>query len=116
MTAAKFGLDSLTVILDYNDVQLDGFVHDVMPLEPIADKWRAFNWNVVAAEGNDVASVLAAFEAAKRARGKPTAIVARTIKGKGVSFMENRHEWHGMAPTAEQLALALAELGEGGPA
>ena len=114
MTAAKYGLDTLTVILDCNDVQLDGFVHDVMPLEPIADKWRAFNWNVLHADGHDIGSVLEAFDAARRAKGRPTVIIARTVKGKGVSFMENRHEWHGMTPNDEQLAQALAELGEGG--
>ena len=111
MTAAKYGLDTLTVILDCNDVQLDGFVHDVMPLEPIADKWRAFNWNVIECNGHDMADVLRAFAGARAFEGKPSVILAHTIMGKGVSFMEDDYRWHGKPPKPDEGARALAELG-----
>jgi transketolase len=112
MSAPKFKLDTLTVILDHNDGQIDGHVRDVMNIEPVGAKWRAFNWNVLEIDGHDVAQILAALEQAKATRGKPTLIWAHTVKGKGVSFMENNVAWHGMAPNAEQAAKALAELRE----
>ena len=112
MTAAKFKLDNLTVILDYNDVQLDGFVHDIMPLEPVADKWTAFGWHVIPCDGHDVSSLHQALGEAISIKGKPTILIARTVKGKGVSFMENKSYWHGNVPSDEQLRQALAELGE----
>lgn len=111
MSAAKFGLDSLVAIVDHNGLQIDGFVEDVMPLEPLADKWRAFNWHVISIDGHDFAQILAAFKEAADTKGKPTAIIAKTVKGKGVSFMENLCDWHGVAPNREQEAQALAELG-----
>ena len=112
MTAAKFKLANLTAILDYNDVQLDGFVHDVMPLQPLADKWRAFNWEVLEINGHDVRQVLEALDMADEIHHAPTMIIAHTTKGKGVSFMENQSCWHGRAPTKEEYELALGEIME----
>jgi transketolase len=110
--AAKFHLDNLTAILDYNDVQLDGFVHDVMPIEPVADKWRAFNWQVLDVDGHNISEIIDALDAAKKITQKPTMIIAHTTKGKGVSFMENKSYWHGNVPNDAQYKQALAELGE----
>jgi transketolase len=111
MAAAKFKLDNLTAIMDYNDVQLDGFVHDIMPLEPVLDKWRSFGWHVLELDGHNMRQILEALDEVKDIHGKPTALVAHTTKGKGVSFMENRNTWHGRAPTPEEYAQAMAELG-----
>ncbi len=111
MAAAKFRTASLTAILDYNDVQLDGAVHDIMPLEPLIDKWRAFNWAVLEINGHNLRQVLEALDTASEIHGRPTIIVAHTTKGKGVSFMEDRAYWHGVAPNAAQLAQAETELG-----
>lgn len=110
MSAPKFELDTLTVFLDYNKGQIDGPVKDVMDIEPIADKWRAFNWNVLAIDGHDFPQILAAIDQAKATKGKPTMIIANTVKGKGVSFMEHQISWHGAAPNKEQTEKALAEL------
>ncbi len=110
MSAAKFKLDTLTVILDNNNGQIDGHVTEVMNLEPIDAKWRAFNWNVLPIDGHDLEQILEALAKAGETRGRPTLIWARTIKGKGVSFMENDVAWHGTAPNAEQAERALAEL------
>lgn len=111
MAAAKFMLDNLVCIVDYNRLQLDGFVDQVMPLEPLAAKWNAFNWFVREVDGHDISQILEAFDEAKKTKGRPTCIIAHTVKGKGVSFMENRAEWHGMAPDSAQLDQALRELG-----
>jgi transketolase len=111
MAAAKFRVSGLTAILDYNDVQLDGAVHDIMPLEPLIDKWRAFNWAVLEINGHNLRQVLEALDTASEIHGRPTIIVAHTTKGKGVSFMEGRSYWHGVAPNAAQLAQAEIELG-----
>jgi len=108
-SGAKYKLSNLCAIIDVNGLQIDGKTSDVMPMEPIADKLRAFNWNVVEADGHDFASLRAAFEAA-RAADMPTAVLAHTVKGKGVSFMENNAGWHGKAPNAEQYEKAVAEL------
>ena len=113
MTGAKFRLDNLIVIADYNDVQLDGFVHDVMPMEPFLDKWKAFNWAVLEIDGHNMHQILDALDEAERIHDRPTIIMARTVKGKGVSFMENRSSWHGIAPTAEELETARKELLQG---
>jgi transketolase len=110
MTAAKYRLSNLTVILDYNDVQLDGAVHDIMPLEPVVDKWKAFNWAVIEINGHDMRQVLEALDTANEIHNQPTMIVAHTTKGKGVSFMENDSNWHGVAPNESQLQTALAEI------
>ena len=114
MAAAKFRLDQLTAILDYNDVQLDGPVHEIMPLEPVADKWRAFNWHVIRIDGHNIGQVLDGLDEAENVHGRPTIIIAHTTKGKGVSYMENRSAWHGRAPSDEEFRIALAELGEEG--
>jgi len=111
MAAAKYRLDRLTAILDYNDVQLDGPVHEIMPLEPVVDKWRAFNWHVIEIDGHNMGQILDALDEAGNIHGRPTIIVAHTTKGKGVSFMENRAAWHGRAPSDEELHIALMELG-----
>jgi transketolase len=114
--AAKYRLSNLCAILDYNNVQLDGHVHDVMPLEPLADKWRAFNWHVIEIDGHNVRQILEALEAACQIHHQPTLILAHTTKGRGVSFMQNSSYWHGSVPSAAQLERAIAELGgEGRP-
>jgi transketolase len=108
--AAKYRLVNLTAILDYNDVQLDGKVHDIMPLEPLADKWRAFNWSVIEINGHNIRQVLEAFDMAEETHSQPTIIIAHTTKGKGVSFMENESLWHGAVPNDDQYEQALVEL------
>jgi transketolase len=110
MSAPKFKLDTLTVFLDYNHGQIDGPVDEVMSLEPLADKWRAFNWNVLEVNGHDIAQILGAVDKARAAQGKPTFIIAHTIKGHGVSFMEHQIPWHGSAPNKEQTDKAMGEL------
>ncbi len=110
MFAAKYKLSNLTVFLDRNDIQIDGFTHDVMPLEPLADKYRAFNWNVIQIDGHNFHDILSAVENARSEYTTPTIIIAKTIPGKGVSFMENRFEWHGKAPNDEETKKALKEL------
>lgn len=110
MAAAKFRVARLTAIVDYNDVQLDGPVHDVMPLEPFLDKWRAFNWATVEIDGHNVGEILDALDRAEEIHDRPTVIVARTTKGKGVSFMENLARWHGIPPTQREYEQAVAEL------
>ena len=110
MAAAKYHLDNLCAVVDVNGLQIDGKTADVMPSEPLDKKFEAFNWNVIQVDGHDIAAVAAAFEAAKKGKGKPTVILARTVKGKGVSFMEGDAGWHGKAPNAEQYEKAHAEL------
>jgi transketolase len=104
MTAAKFKLANLTLILDYNDVQLDGFVHDIMPLQPIIDKWKAFNFGILEIDGHNMRQILEALDEVECIHDRNTLILAHTIKGKGVSFMENSHAWHGAVPSTEQMA------------
>ncbi len=111
MTAAQHHLDNVCAILDYNLVQLDGNVPDIKDLGDIAAKWHDFGWNVIQLDGHDMEQVMDAFRLAKAYKGKPTVLIARCVKGKGVSFMENDCSWHGAAPNAEQLAQALAEIG-----
>jgi transketolase len=108
--AAKYHLSNLTVILDYNDVQLDGPVHEIMPLEPLADRWKAFNWHVIEINGHNTRQVIEAMDLAEEIHNQPTIIIAHTTKGKGVSFMENDYRWHGAVPKPEQYEQALAEL------
>jgi transketolase len=110
MAAAHFKLDKLIAIVDNNGIQIDGWNKDVMNLEPLKDKWKSFNWNVVETEGNDIVQVLKAFEKAKQGTGGPSVIIAHTIKGKGVSFMENNADFHGKAPNADETEKALKEL------
>ena len=111
--AAKYHLGNLIAVVDNNGVQLDGPVRDVMPLEPLGPRWAAWGWRVLEVDGHDVDALAEAFASTTPARSQPTAIIAHTVKGKGVSFMENNHIWHGAVPTPEQLRRALAELGEG---
>ena len=111
MAAAKFCLQNLKGIVDCNDVQLDGFVHDIMPLEPLVDKWRSFGWHTLELDGHNVRQILEALDEVENIHDRPTVLIARTTKGKGVSFMENRSQWHGQAPTLEQYQQAMAELG-----
>ena len=110
MFCAHHRVDRLTVILDCNRQQLDGWTHEILNTEPLAEKWRAFGWYVVDIDGHDLAQIGDAFAEAHRTAGVPTLILARTVKGKGVSFMENNIEFHGAPPTPDQLAMALSEL------
>ncbi len=110
MAAAKWKLDNLCVFVDVNGLQIDGRTCDVMPTEPLNAKFEAFNWNVISIDGHSFEEILAALEKAKECSGKPTAILMNTVKGKGVSFMENQAGWHGKAPNAEQYVQAKAEL------
>jgi len=110
MAAAHFKVDNLVAIVDRNMQQLDGWTHDIMNLEPFGEKWRAFGWNVIEVDGHDFTQLIEAFEQAKPVKGQPTVVIARTVKGKGVSFMENNPDFHGKAPSAEQVEIALEEL------
>lgn len=110
MFANKYELDNLCVILDRNHIQLSESTEVVMPIEPVKEKWEAFNWNVVEVDGNDISQVLFAYNKAKIIKGRPTLILANTIPGLGVSFMENKWQWHGKVPNDEELKLALEEL------
>ena len=113
MSAAHFKLGNLTGILDYNGLQGEGSIKERMDLEPLADKWRAFGWHVIEVDGHDFEQLEATFDQAKRDSVKPTYIIAHTVKGKGVSFMENVASWHGsQVPNDEELAAALAELAD----
>jgi transketolase len=110
MAAAKYHLDNLCGVVDVNGLQIDGKTSDVMPTEPLDKKWESFGWHVVKTNGHDVAAIRAAFDEAAATKGQPTVILAATVKGKGVSFMENDAGWHGKAPNAEQYETAKAEL------
>ena len=111
MAAAHYKVDTLTAIVDRNGIQNDRFTSEVMELEPLADKWRAFGWHVIQVDGHSFPALLRAFSRAQENMGKPTVIIARTVKGKGVSFMENNPAFHGKAPNREQLGQAFEELG-----
>lgn len=111
MAAAHYKLDNLCAVLDYNELQIDGSVHDVMDPAPLDEKFQAFGWHVIEIDGHNYDEIANAFEEAKNVKGKPTLIFAHTVKGKGVSFMENNANWHGVAPTPEQCEAALKELG-----
>lgn len=111
MFAPYHKLQNLTVIIDYNHQQLDGFTKDILDVSPLPEKFEAFGWHAVEIDGHDFEQIIPALEAARAGKsGKPTCIVANTIKGKGVSFMENNPEWHGVAPKPEQVAAAVQEL------
>ena len=110
MAAAHYKLGNLTAFVDYNGLQIDGKITEVMNPEPIADKFRAFGWNVIAIDAHDLEEIEKGIEQAKAFVGKPTVIVAHSVKGKGVSYMENQASWHGSAPKKEQTEQALAEL------
>jgi transketolase len=111
MAAAHYKTDNLCAIVDCNGFQIDGSTHDVMNLEPIVDKWEAFGWHVEQCDGHDIEKLLSAFGRAGKVKQKPTVIIARTVKGKGVSFMENMVDFHGRAPTQQEKDIALKELG-----
>lgn len=117
MTAAHRRLDNLTAFVDANGLQIDGPVADIKSMERIGDRFAAFGWHVVEIDGHDIPAIMAALAEARNTQGRPTVVVARTVKGKGVSFMENQLGWHGTAPKPDQVRAALAELdasGEGG--
>ena len=111
MSAAHYKLDNLCAVLDYNHLQIDGNIDDVISPEPFASKFESFGWNVLDVNGHDFDELRNAFNQAKNEKGKPTMIIAHTIKGKGVSFMENNYAWHGTAPNDEQYETAMKELG-----
>lgn len=111
MTAAHYKLDNLCAIVDWNGVQLDGTTKEVMNVDPVADKFRSFGWNVLECDGHDLGQLQACFDLANRAKGRPTVLVAQCVKGKGVSFMEGKAAWHGTAPNLKQLEEALKEIG-----
>lgn len=114
MTSSTRRLDNVCAILDYNGLQIDGSIGEIKSgLEPVVEKWKAFNWNVIEIDGHNYEAILEAFEDAKNTKGMPSIIIARTIKGKGVSFMERKVEYHGVAPTEEECQKALKELGGG---
>ena len=110
MTASHYKLDNLCAIVDRNGLQIDGNTEDVKKLEPLPDKWKAFGWHVIVTDGHDILKLSNAFDEAKNTKDKPTVIITKTIKGKGVSFMENKAEWHGKAPNHEQYIQALKDL------
>lgn len=112
MTAAHFKLNNVCAILDHNNLQIDGNVSLVMGIEPVADKWNAFGWNVLEIDAHNISQILNAFEQAKVEKNKPTIIIAKSVKGKGVSFMENNCDYHGKAPNADEMKKALEELDE----
>jgi transketolase len=111
MTAAHYGLDNLVAILDRNRLQIDGHTAEVMSIEPIADKWNAFGWHTLEVDGHDIPQLLGAFAACKAVKGRPSMIIAHTIKGKGVSIFEGQKKYHGTAPNPEEYQQALKELG-----
>ncbi len=110
MAASHYKTDNLCAIIDQNGLQIDGFIHEIMSSYPIPDKWCGFGWHVIEINGHDYKAILSAYDEAEKIKGKPTVIVAKTIKGKGVSFMENQVDWHGKAPSKDEAERALAEL------
>ncbi len=110
MSASHYSLDNLVAFLDHNGLQIDGACSDVMSVEPVVEKWQAFGWHVLEIDGHDMEQIAAALDTAREIKGKPVMIVARTVKGKGVSFMEDQVNWHGVCPGPEDLSRALTEL------
>ena len=110
MAASHFKVDNLAAIVDNNGLQIDGWNRDIMNLDPLAEKWQAFGWHVIETGGHDLNQITKAFDQAKLVKGRPTVIIAHTIKGKGVSFMENNVDFHGKAPNANEVEIALKEL------
>jgi transketolase len=113
--AAMFGsfhkVDNVVAIVDYNHIQLDGFVRDIMDVEPLVQKWDSFGWHTINVDGHSIPALQAAWDEAENTKGKPTCVIANTVKGKGVSFMENNPKYHGVAPTQDELERALQEIG-----
>ena len=112
MFAAKYRLGNLTAIMDRNNIQIDGFTEDVMPLEPLAEKYRAFGWHVIEVDGHNIAQLIKACNEAKHVIERPTMIIAHTVPGKSISFMEFLTEWHGKSPGPQEMEQALADLDE----
>lgn len=108
--AGKLNLRELTVFIDRNNIQIDGFTENVLPLEPLADKFRAFNWSVIEVDGHNIREIVEAAGQARAIAENPSVIICHTIPGKGVEFMENRFEWHGKPPNKEEAEIALKEL------
>lgn len=115
MTAAHYKIDNLCVIIDLNGLQIDGPISQVKDIEPVQKKWQAFGWNTIEIDGHDMAQIVESLDRAETLKGAPTVILARTIKGKGVSIFENKVKYHGVAPTKEELDIALRELSDGVP-
>ena len=111
MAAVKYKADNLCAVLDWNGVQLDGTTADIMPMANIPDRFKSFGWHVIECDGHDVDALYAAFEEAKTVKGQPTIVLAHTVKGKGVSFMEGKNGWHGKAIDDESYEKAMIELG-----
>ena len=110
MAAAHYKVDNLVAIVDNNGLQIDGWHRDIMNLDPLNKKWEAFGWHVIEVDGHDLTRLIDAFNQAPKIKGKPTVVIAHTIKGKGVSFMENNPDFHGKAPTPAEVEIALKEL------
>lgn len=110
MFAAKNKLDNLIGFVDRNHIQIDGYTEDIMPLEPLAAKFRAFNWHVIEIDGNNMKQIINAFTEAKKHKGSPTVVLCKTTPGKGVSFMEKKYEWHGRVPVKQEAEIALEQL------
>lgn len=113
MTAAHYKIDNLCAVVDKNGLQIDGPVSKIMNIEPVADKWSAFGWHVIEIDGHNMEQILNALNEAEKIKGKPTMIIANTTKGKGVSFFENKVEYHGITPTRDELAKAVVEINNG---
>jgi len=110
MTTAHYELDNVCAIVDFNKLQIDGFCCDVKDMGPYSHKWKDFGWNVIEVDGHDLNQLMDAYDKASETKGKPTVIIAHTVKGKGVSFAENKAEWHGIAPKKEEYEQAVKEL------
>ena len=110
MTSSKYKLDNLCVIVDNNNLQIDGTIEEVIGLKNIKEKFESFGFNTISIDGNDIEQIIKAFEEARKVKGKPTAIIAKTIKGKGISYMENNVDWHGKAPNEEEYNKAISEI------
>ena len=113
MTAAHYHLDNICAVVDNNGLQIDGPVEEVMRVAPLYEKWVAFGWHVIEVDGHKIEEILRVLDEAENTKGKPTVIIAHTVKGKGVSFFEGKVEYHGVAPTQEELNRAMKELGDG---
>lgn len=110
MSSSHYKLDNLCLIVDNNNLQIDGNVNEVMSIYPLDEKFKSFGFEVITIDGHNIEKIIQAFEKAKTVKGKPTVIIAKTIKGKGVSFMENKADWHGKAPKEEEYNIAMKEL------
>ena len=112
MTSSHYKLDNVCGIIDFNRLQIDGFCCDVKDMTSMTEKWKAFGWHTIEVDGHNVKDLMIALDKADEIKGKPTVIIAHTVKGKGVSFVENKAEWHGIAPKKDELEKALKELEE----